>query len=1224
MSQQMSGTPSTPDVKSSLPIADIFKTPDHLDRTPESASTKASIKTSPAREPSTQNVDVTLAQALGWPEECRILLRRVQTGQPLSDRVYAANALGNAVDEFSLGSVTQIWSAAKDLIASDLPKDARRAGFSLLASCVKQPNLAPLERRQFFETLSRPCNIDDFGLQLKALVDLTNHGKDVSSFESVLLPWVTKLLEEWFVAARSSRKRAKEKKTKPVSATSHENNLNDLFGFVKELVRFSFVTFQGQELCLLLDQILQICKSTTAESDIRNSIDIIDMLVTYGEVPPTKHALILEVLCGAYAFLENLKELTWKVIGNFCKSHLASNTVVILLSFIHSSNEDSPPRNSHCIRGALLVIDGLMKARGSEGLFLVTFSIWMDAIEKALETDNARLDFDVIHAVAGFLQTDPLLNDAVQEEDLSRLFSALTTCSRSTPDAEVDLPVDKRLSGISQKVSESKKERDPKLTVLQDLSQIFEILETQYSNLPVLRGPIVRYFFSVRSLLPDSSAALLVKHYTKEQLCHPSHEDWSDNMATLVRTFFEDRQRQAPLRLLILSMAYDVYEAASIHLPPDPIKGSFLPLIESMRFETDIDVLEHMVTLAVLMANHSHEEVFSSVMECFNACREAFKETTSSRASSSSSSEISANKVSLWPSKAVSTLQSSITSGIVRIFLRTMNRSAGRAIEAFDMLLEIARSQSNATTEARLTALKLLFRLRSDSSSSIMVLDSIDVANTANLLGRTVNSLEKRMADGKSYDRPAGDNTESTLPSRKKSIQHLQRQFNHSKTENRAGGASDSTRRLLAPLWAFPESKALPEAPPKRPSDVLVSSSDALQSAPSPEAALEVNTDTIPYKRVLNIKMWLELLISNVREYNNWEVYSYTIVYLQNQLANHSLFVESVPQIQMLRSVLCDHIRAANFLDGLNVRDVKRADVAVCLVHLLTGLVSYHTLFSKNEQDDLVRTFVFGMGSGEGAAKPCIHALSICCHEIPLSVSKSLNTILQKLSQIITQSQVSIHVLEFLVGLSRTAQIYVNFRDEEYRTIFGICFRYLQYVRDEREKVSGAGHIRSSQAPNSQAGLPRKTSSPDVGNSSPNATEDLPQYVYALAYHVITFWFMSLKMVDRAKHIGWITKNLVSTDATGKEVLDEQAQVTVDMMQRVTYSDLDETLPDTQFVSSLDHSIIKKTWLMGLSLLTVETAVATGESQLTKRQPVRDPNDLSLLTVRAQYERKLI
>jgi hypothetical protein len=371
-----------------------------------------------------------------------------------------------------------------------------------------------------------------------------------------------------------------------------------------------------------------------------------------------------------------------------------------------------------------------------------------------------------------------------------------------------------------------------------------------------------------------------------------------------------------------------------------------------------------------------------------------------------------------------------------------------------------------------------------------------------------------------------------------------------------------------------------------------------------------VNWNSKPYAEpglLLDIKLWLETLISVFQQEDDWEVYSYVLVHLASQLSNHSLFVDAVPQIKLLRSVLCEQLRVGSFREPPSASGLKKSDVMACLFHTLTILLTYCQHFSKNEDDEIVRTFMVGVGSGERTAKYCIHALAVCCHELPLSISKSLNSILQKMSQIVTQSQVAVHVLEFLAGLARLPEVYVNFREEDYRTVFGVCFRYLQSVRDQRQRSSDAALARSSNVPDIPARPKREAASTTDVSFGSHAGNELPQYVNALAYHVIIYWFLSVKLVDRAKYTGWITKNLVVVDSAGREVVDELSQITIDLMQRVTYSDQDESMPDSRFEPPSEEPVAKKSWLVGMSILTLETALHSGTTQVTKRQPVSCP-----------------
>jgi len=78
----------------------------------------------------------------------------------------------------------------------------------------------------------------------------------------------------------------------------------------------------------------------------------------------------------------------------------------------------------------------------------------------------------------------------------------------------------------------------------------------------------------------------------------------------------------------------------------------------------------------------------------------------------------------------------------------------------------------------------------------------------------------------------------------------------------------------------------------------------------------------------------------------------------------------------------------------------------------------------------------------------------------------------------------------------------------------------------------------------------------------------------------------------------------VFKDDSGKEVLEEQGQVIIDMMQRVAYSDWEETLPDPAFETDVYGKVSKKRGLVGMSIVTIHQARQNGWAQITIRQPV--------------------
>jgi hypothetical protein len=263
-------------------------------------------------------------------------------------------------------------------------------------------------------------------------------------------------------------------------------------------------------------------------------------------------------------------------------------------------------------------------------------------------------------------------------------------------------------------------------------------------------------------------------------------------------------------------------------------------------------------------------------------------------------------------------------------------------------------------------------------------------------------------------------------------------------------------------------------------------------------------------------------------------------------------------------------------------------------------IMSYHPYFLKVDQDDIVRAFTHGIA--DKTAKTCIHALSLCCHELPMSINKSLVTILQKMSQVITQPFVAMHILEFLACLSRLHSLYSNFREDDFRIVFAICFRYLQYVRDKKRLV------RSSH-PGDSASTTAHTD-----QMAQNPMDDLPEYVYALAYHVITFWFLSLRISDRPNHISWIAKNLF-TDVDGGVSHDERAQITMDFMQRVAYSDANDSVEDPLFNEENFGELIQKRWIVGNSIVTIKQSKDTGWAEVSRRYP----SGMSSFTIQSKF-----
>ena len=1110
-------------------------------------------------------------------------IRQIQKDQPLSERIAGAEALRYSLGECAPNNIVEIWSSSKDLINPANPSSARTAGFELLAACIRHSDQRPLERRQFFQTLSETCHPDDFHLQLSLMVDLTSRGRNLTSFETLFVPLLTEWLKTWFLNSNTARK---DKSSRSNGASGEETNLAQLFSFVIDIVRFNFKAFQERDVERLLEEVVSICGKTTVEIDIRNSIRVIDAVITYGFIPNEILLECIRVLCRTYATLKNLKEETWKAMMNLCKSHVAQTTLSGLLNLIRKPEPNGV--NTNTIRGALYIIDKLLKSKGAEGLVTVSVPTLMESLRKALRADSARLELELVRVVKTLLG-DPTLSKSVVEEDGTNMLEVLSQCAqRADKLLEMGLPISR----------DEQKEREIGNFLSQELNEVFAQLEILFPRFEIIeKERIMTFFFSVHERLSDSCAEMLISYYIDEHFCYPSNSNWLENSNRLISKFLKSRSRQSSVRLQVLRAIQDVYETIRDVSDPEAVNELIWSVLDDLGSEKDAQVLEVLVNFAVEVIDDASIDLFDRIFRSLQQCLPPLDPTASPAGSGSGGSGGSRPTSSTTHSSNTTTLDNIATRAIVHIFMRAFNVSADRAAKAFDTVLKVSRSD-NCATDARLSAMKLLFRLRCDSNGAVIIVSALDSDGLAAALNRTpeTNALKEIYEEAPPSRHSRADDNASIRSSRSTSMGQSPSYVSRSTTRSASGwGGNARFSRQSNPMWLYPDENALPQDAPSSASRLLYAYEPTITD-------LEGDAMEEPIQ-VLSFNLWLEAWISIIQQGGDWEVYSHVLVHMGSQLTNHRLFQKAAPQIKILRSVLCEQIKSNTFHDPPSSTGLRKADVAICLYHTLTMIMSYFKLFGSNEQDDIVRTFMSGLGQWERTGKRCIHGLTICCHELSHSISKSMNLILQKMQSLITQSHLAVHVLEFLAGLARMSKIYVNFREDDYRTVFGICFRYLQYAREQRAKGSGPSSQRTSYASGRQSGMSTNQTSATESKPPPANPDDLPQYVYALAYHVIIFWFMSLKISDRAKHISWITKSLISVDANGRETMDEQSQVTIDMMQRVAFSDFDETVYNPHFSSSADGEVRKKSWIDGLSIVTVETAAASGLSQIIKRQP---------------------
>ena len=366
---------------------------------------------------------------------------------------------------------------------------------------------------------------------------------------------------------------------------------------------------------------------------------------------------------------------------------------------------------------------------------------------------------------------------------------------------------------------------------------------------------------------------------------------------------------------------------------------------------------------------------------------------------------------------------------------------------------------------------------------------------------------------------------------------------------------------------------------------VYVESGLVAQAFPAHSTAVS-STAVMHDASSLLLEDWLNVIATNLESSTRWDIYYYCLGQLPSLLGNHTLFKSHMDFVQRIRAVTCELLDRGVYPEPPTDSGLTKSHVTLGLLRVLTALLSYHPRLRKQDVLQLVSTIVSVAGSRDHiASTPCIHALTICCYELPDLMASYMDSVIDKMSKMVAQKHLAIHVLLFLSSLSLHPQLYKNFQTRDFKKVFGVCGSYLQSIRS-------ADPVTERQ----QASLTDQSSV-----QTTEAPEALPQYVYALAHHVIAFWYLTLKRDDRHELKAYITSCFRYTDADGCETTEDQGLVTIDLMDRVDAEEVNATTMDS--FCPADGRIRTRHRLSGTLLITTRTALRTGKTIATVRRP---------------------
>ncbi|KAJ8119395.1 hypothetical protein ONZ43_g3646 [Nemania bipapillata] len=687
---------------------------------------------------------MAIPQAYALPPQHVALFEQLKDGT-INERVAAANSLRTVVANYPHNPVLGIWHAAKDLIEASNPTATRVAGWELLAECVKHPSSSDLERKEYFQTISTLVDSDDFHLQLVALVNLSDHGRNMSGFDYDLFPLLSTWLRSSFSMVRAARAMAKRQgqrsKSKSV-ITKEQKDFTDLFAFVADAIKFNSVLADDAAAEALVDALLEICLLTNNSDDMRACSGILDAIITFGVLPGNKLKQCVEILSSIHCLVPDAQKRAWNTIRILCQSHNGQATVRLLLETLSSAGADEDRKHDlRHIRGALSILKKLVSKSSEKGYPPIPYAILVDGLSKVVEaTSSWKVYLDILKlSNALFCDSRGGVNAMLVDEDWTSIFDIAGACS-----AGAVTYLAKSSQNIASPLSQEDNDQ-PEAMIIKELLE----LVSQVENTVNQPGPLIQkqdcisFFTKVHPAIPDSAAMLVLNYYKEFRCCFPSDARWKMNLDLVVGAFFKDRNRSTDVRLQALHVVtevYDMLELINDEAEPEFALNLVKRLLVGVTEEMDITVLQEIVSFAVSVATTTSLLMFCYITDTLTGIVGGNRSHIAIPSPQNPSVTSSASNL-----PASQTPADVVTKGFVQIFLRVMNVDVSKAVYLFKTLVSIVKL--NNATDARLTAMKLLFRLRADWANRIFITTHTETNSLATALHRTEAAMARKLSE---------------------------------------------------------------------------------------------------------------------------------------------------------------------------------------------------------------------------------------------------------------------------------------------------------------------------------------------------------------------------------------------------------------------------------------------------------------------------------------------
>lgn len=1168
------------------------------------ASTPSSSSHPSSSNSSGSNVPVQInATVVGGSVDQQKLFLQLRSG-PLPIRASTAAKMTESLDKYSISSIPEIWYLARDMCNPKIQSYIRRITIKLLIQCINHDEAAVGNRLMYFKDIMLYCKLTDsridgeYDLFLKALRALTAEGKDIHDF--CIFDQDKNLIQFFLTSLNALGRVAREYDDnddvdavvgidEKSDADRNYQSLIKLIKFIKNCLKFNFTVIDETSITQIISKIIDICYQAKNPTILINCMQLLNQMVIFGNIPLQNFSQTINVCCYIYGNLNNeeLSNVVWEIINNLsldntfyltvtnlCEiilnpdlqslKYTLENNAYLVRSFTASSSATNPHYNKR--EFPILLNSGIGAIQLMERIQLQdsknSLSNFSCSFVTVLKTYKTGLSYGVPLINTTFLRYfDRLFSRDEQENNvgsIEKLFPFQFWYSSSFSIFEVL--------------------QELKLNSEQDISYWKSIclsLQSLYEGRVILspKDKLVDLFLRNYPHLSPVNIKFILDYYREEKLCAISNPMAKENCNRLLNYFYYNNTTEsvtspnsfldpsytndAAIRIETLSIIYDTYKTSTtLYSKTTMIDDVIFEIVSKSTAEKDHLVMEYIVNeLFTSIALKASLQFFQQLLSIhfqlyqYKPKQERLKSLVS-MSSFGSGSQYSRTIMSQAPSinrssedggaEETASVITTYAKAIVKLFVITSTNDAAKAHELYTLMVNMCQySLKTENVELTLILMRCLMRIRASAENYIYLVKPEDMEGLSTAFARNslLNQVPQQDIEGR---------------------------------------------------WKYPESfDYLPEEYFDKPCKKL-------RLFDARDSKLVIDSE----EHKIEISSWLTIVLDVMDNVYNWELYSFVWSHFCPQLANMQLFISHQQQVLKLRRIICDQL-CLNLPPKLILpAGATKGDLQVAYVRTLSGMLGYHDFFSKYDEDQIVSSLIFGLGSWDKTAIPCIHILTICCYEIPLSIKKYLSVILAKLQTRVTSSKTTAHILEFLIALIHLPAMTANFTIDEFKRVFAITFKYTQYLNDIKQQTNAV-----AEAPGvfPKYGSDLKVDQM-ISTQNPENNATMNQYILTLSFTVIAAWYIQIDLKERKLISGYLVKNLILSNANPEE-LDENTVAVLDLIIRFTYS----SLPVKNIVPSKskaigDSNISSNTWIIGYSILTIETHMITGDSMITIRR----------------------